>query len=680
MSQAALALLGDDKDAAPEETPSQRAIALLEGRAKPAAEPVKRPSLAMAPVGAAEMLGKFATGAVAAIPAGVAYGGAAVGKAFGADVNPADVQSRVQNYFTYQPQSDSAKAAEQDLATTYGPAVKAVSNVADKAATEVGKVSPTAETLLRESPAAANAAGGIFGLSPLASPAMSIVKSAPRTIASGARSVASGVATAGRKVAEAGEAASDATVQAFGGTVRPKPIQPDVNPLEHESIGASAAVPSQLKTATPELQSAVRAQAREGGVDRAALDRHLEADSLPIPMRLTEGMATQDPVQISNEHNRRGKDPEFAHRYNELNQQLIDNLDEIRREATPSVVGNDHIQNGQTLIDSYKSYDETVKADIKQKYEALREANGGEFPVDGPAFVAHADTALKKSFKGRYVPPQVAADLEAIRTGEVAMNFEQFENLRTNLAAEARKAERSGDGNAAAAVNIVRESLESLPMTGESANLKPIADAARRAAKARFDRLRADPAYKAVVEDDVPAGEPSALADDFVHKYVVKGKSSNIDRMRESLMGDPTAGETITAGALNYLKSKSGVNLYTNEGNFSQAGYNRALSELTPKLNKLVGPQRAEQVQTLGNVARYTQAQPRGSFVNNSNTTVAAHAANLAKGVAERGVNAVLPGADLGTLARERIETRSDKRFARESLKPGAGLRPKGKP
>jgi len=260
------------------------------------------------------------------------------------------------------------------------------------------------------------------------------------------------------------------------------------------------------------------------------------------------------------------------------------------------------------------------------------------------------------------------------------MDFEQFENLSTNLAAEARKAERSGDGNAAAAVNIVREQLESLPMTGEAKDLKPIADAARSAAKARFDRLKADPAYKAAVNDDVEAGEASALADDFIHKYVVKGKAAHVDRMRETLASDPIANETIAAGALNYLKSKSGVNMYTNEGNFSQAGYNRALSELMPKLESLVGPDTTEKVQTLGNVARYVQAQPRGSFVNNSNTTVAAHAMGLAKGVAERSVNALVPGADLGTLAREKLAAREERKAVRESLKPGAGLKPKGRP
>jgi len=144
--------------------------------------------------------------------------------------------------------------------------------------------------------------------------------------------------------------------------------------------------------------------------------------------------------------------------------------------------------------------------------------------------------------------------------------------------------------------------------------------------------------------------------------------------MRENLSGDPHATETIAAGALNYMKAKSGVNLYTNEGNFSQAGYNRALSEITPKLDSLVDPQIAELVQTLGSVARNTQFQPRGSFVNNSNTTVAAHASNIVKGVAERGVNAVLPGADLGTLAREKLGARADKKFVREALDPASGI------
>lgn len=679
MSEAALQLLESDDSDTPTKSASQRAMDLLEGKAKVPATVRSKPSLLMAPVGGAEMALRAATSVPAGIAGGIAYGGAALGRAIGLDMDPRQAMANVSEYLTYDPVSESGQAGEETLGTAMGAVAAPVIRKADELATEVGSVSPTAETFLREAPSAAMAAGGVLGLSPLASPALSVVKAAPKAVVRGAKSVASGTATAGRKIAAAGEATSDSVVRALGGSPR-QPITPEtsVNPFERESLGAAAAVPSRLKEASPELQAAVRNEARAGGVDREALDRHLEADSLPIRMQLTEGQATQDPVLISDEMNRRGKDVEFAQRYNEQNQQLIDNLDEVRRESSPGAVGNDHVQNGQQLIDSYKAVDEAASAEINAAYKAARDANGGDLPMDGEAFTRAADAALKKGMKSRYLPSEIAADLTEIReTG--AMNFETFENMRTNLAAEARKAERSGDGNAAHAIRLVRDALENTEPVGKAAEVKPLFDKARNLAKARFDRLRADPAYKAAVEDDVAAGEASALADDFVHKYVIRGKVSNVDRMRESLASDPAAVETIKAGALNYLKSKSGVNMYTNEGNFSQAGYNKALAELEPKLETLIGPDAADQVRTIGNVARYVQAQPRGSFVNNSNTTVAQHAANLAKGAAERGVNAILPGADLGTLAREKLATRADKKSARESLKPGAGIAMKPK-
>jgi hypothetical protein len=437
------------------------------------------------------------------------------------------------------------------------------------------------------------------------------------------------------------------------------------------TLSAAAASPD-IAAASPEIRSVVEQAVREGRLDRDVAARHIEADSLPIKMRLSKGQAAQGPVQISIEQNARAKNPEYAHFFNEQNQNLIDNLDEIRRSAAPNVVGQDHIQNGQYLIDAYKAADEPIRAEISAKYKALEDANGGQFPVDGKSFVQAADAALAKKMKGRYVPTQVAGDLADLRDGG-PMSFENFENLRTNLAAEARKAERSGDGNAASAINIVRESLESLPMEGEAAKIKPLADAARTAAKARFDKLRADPAYRAAVDDDAAAGELSPLADDFISKYVVKGKAANIKTMRENLSADPVAGETIAAGALNYAKSKSGVNLYTNEGNFSQAGYNRALSELTPKLDFLLGKETAEQAQALGNVARYTQAQPRGAFVNNSNTFVAAareHAANVLEGVA----NVKAGGLPVGTLVRNKLRQRSERKLLKEAISPGAGI------
>ncbi|NDH69732.1 MAG: hypothetical protein EBY22_17915 [Gammaproteobacteria bacterium] len=70
-------------------------------------------------------------------------------------------------------------------------------------------------------------------------------------------------------------------------------------------------------------------------IARDSVRVNIEADSLPFPVRLTEGQATGDIVKISNEQNRRGKDPELAQRFNEQNGQLIENINEIRKRAAP---------------------------------------------------------------------------------------------------------------------------------------------------------------------------------------------------------------------------------------------------------------------------------------------------------------------------------------------------------
>lgn len=130
----------------------------LDGAQAPAPQ---EPSLAMAPVGGAEMLMRRATGVLASIPAGVAYGGAALGKALGANVEPRNVQSQVQEYLTYDPISASGKAGERTLQAATQPIIRPIAKYADKAATAVGKVSPVAETMLREAPYAAQAASAI---------------------------------------------------------------------------------------------------------------------------------------------------------------------------------------------------------------------------------------------------------------------------------------------------------------------------------------------------------------------------------------------------------------------------------------------------------------------------------------------------------------------------------------
>lgn len=440
------------------------------------------------------------------------------------------------------------------------------------------------------------------------------------------------------------------------------------------SVGAAATpdatiIKQALQTATPEFQQLYGNMPLDK-VNAPVVLRHLEGDSLPVPVRLTEGQATGDLVKISKEQNIRGT-PEgqaLAYRLNEQNKALVDNVPAIRERAAPDVYSTRTIESSEALIDAYKKLDADRSAQISSAYKKLEDANGGTFPVDGVQLAKNADALLAKKLKTNFVPPEIAADLKRFREGE-PMTFEQFEALRTNLAAEIRKAERSGDGNRSMASSLVYQALEDLPLQGNAAQLKPLADTARSLAKSRFDALKKDPAYKAAVNETVPA-------DKFFDKYVIRGVNKNVRTMVDTLGRDSVGHQHIKAGTINWLSDKAGI--VDGKGNFSQANYNKALKSLDDVRNygEIFDPETQLQLKTLGNVANYTQFQPRGSYVNNSNTLVG-YLANKAAGGAEALGNVAglkfVGGYPIGSEARKFIRSRKEKAAVEKSLEPGAG-------
>ena len=453
--------------------------------------------------------------------------------------------------------------------------------------------------------------------------------------------------------------------------VKPRqPAQPGMVNMGAAAVPDAATIKQALSVATPELQKAISSIPVDK-VNIPTLMRHIEADSLGI--RLTEGQATGDIVKLSQEQNRRGKDPALAQRFNEQNNQLVQKLAELREKAAPDVYGTKTIENSQGIIDAYKSMDSTKTADISKAYKALEDANGGQFPVDGVKLATNAEAMLGKKLKSEFLPSSIKSQLERFKSGE-RMTFEQFEAMRTNLAAEIRKAERSGDGNAAQASSIVRQALEDLPMQGSAAAaLKPLADSARSLAKQRFDLLKKDPAYKAAVDDIVPA-------DKYIDKFVINGVNKNINTMVQNLGKDSPAHQHMAAGTVNWLKDKAGI--VDETGNFSQAGYNKALKKLddVKNLQEIFNPDAAGQLKTLGNVARYTQAQPRGAFVNNSNTLVGAMADKAAY-LMEQGANIVgggKVGIPIGSMIRSRVQQYKATKETEKALETGAGTKQTG--
>ena len=491
----------------------------------------------------------------------------------------------------------------------------------------------------------------MMGTATLAAPAL-----AAKPLAIAAKPLVKGAETLsqwGREIRTPAEAQMQQQFQAKGGM---------------QSAGAAATtdqatVNAMLAKVSPELQNEIRSTPINQ-LNMPALERHVEADTLPVPVRLTRGQATQDINLLSDEMNMRGKNPDLANRFNEQNGKLIENMNAIRDKAAPDVYGTNYIENAETVINAYKALDDTRTADISAKYKALKDAAGGDFPIDGKQFAVNAEKMLGKDLKTDFLPPAIAKQLERYKNGET-MTFENFEAMRTNLAAEMRKAERSGDGNAKTASSIVRTALEELPLSGEAEVLKPLANEARSAAKARFDMLKKDPAYDAAVNDAVP--------DKFIAKYIIGGNKRDLEALTAQLGKGSEGHQAVSAAVVNYLKDKAGV--INDNGNFSQAGYNKALKQLDPRLLELVDGETAQQLRALGNVARYTQAQPRGSYVNQSNTFVAG-AKEMAKGGLEKAANVAGFGVvPIGTMTREALANRAAIKQTKESLKPGAGTK-----
>jgi len=517
-----------------------------------------------------------------------------------------------------------------------------------------------------------------------------------KTVRREAGMVTEAAKTAGGKVVEAAKQVTPAPVQrAVGatveavapGTTRPVPkaptlgmpgqppaapaVVPPTPPMGRASVGAAGVpdaniVRQALTSATPEFQQLYGNMPLDK-VNTPVVLRHLEADTLPVPVRLTKGQATGDVVQLSKEQNLRGSQPEFAQRFNQQNQQLVENVPLIREKSAPDVYATKTIESSQALIDAYKALDDTRRTEITAAYKALEDANGGQFPVDGVSLATNVEKALSKKLKSEFLPSSIKSQLDRFKSGE-PMTFEQFEAMRTNLAAEMRKADRSGDGNLKAAASIAMGELEKLPMSPQAANLKPLADQARTLAKARFDALKKDPAYQAAVTDAVPA-------DKYFNKFVINGVNKNINTMIDTLGRDSVGHQHIKAGTINYLSDKAGI--IDGKGNFSQANYNKALKQLDDVNNfgAIFDPESQLQLRTLGNVAAYTQFQPRGSFVNNSNTLVG-YLANKAAGGAEQVGNVIglkTVGYPLGSEARRVIRASRERKEAAEALRPGAG-------
>ena len=439
-----------------------------------------------------------------------------------------------------------------------------------------------------------------------------------------------------------------------------------------QSGGAAAAtnkamLDEAIGRASPELAAELKAMKPEQ-VNKAALENQIVADTLPIPVRLTKGQALQDPSLISFERNERGMKEKLAQHFNDQNKALQENANLIKQKTSEGTFETDYVANAERAIESFKDINKARQSEIKSAYDALDQLGAGKIEVDSKAFGQNAMKALTENEDIDFLPSTIKAKIEAYDGGK-PMNFAQYENLRTQIARETRKAQRADDGNAVHALTLARSELEKLPLLNETAEAKVIADKARSLAKSEFDLLdKRKDTYNSVYADIVNG---SADTKDFIPKVVLRSKNADFAKAVDMLKDNPDAIKQLRAGTLDYIIRES----TDASGNFKTGKFTQMVNNLdvNKKLTALFGED-SQIIKDLAKTGQLIEARPRGAFVNESNTSVANMASQYAKGAAEQGINVAAKGLPIGTMGRQFLEKRAAAKQVKETLKPGAGV------
>lgn len=429
---------------------------------------------------------------------------------------------------------------------------------------------------------------------------------------------------------------------------------------------ADAATLAEAKArATPELKAELE-KVKPNDVNVEALNRVMDADQLPVPVRLTRGQATQDPVIISNELNQRGIKDQVAAHLNEQNKALQENASLMKERVAPNINTTSYVEDAENTISRMEDRIKADDAKITEAYNKLKDYGAGKLEVDSQNFGNNAMKALSEFDEQEFLPSAILNRITAYIKGK-SMNFNQFENLRTALARETRKAQAANDGNAVHALTVVRSELEKMPLLNETGEAKVLADQARSLAKSQFDLLDKKRETYNPLYADVMNGVTDT--NDFIRKTVF-GKNTPFEKTIATIKEDPIALEHLRSGTLDYIIRES----TDASGNFKTAKFADFIENLdvNKKLDPLFGDE-AKTLRTIANTGKVIGARPKGSFVNESNTAVAA--AQMAK---QYGADLLknIPGVKYFVEpASQILQQRQIAKDVKQTIKPAAGVK-----
>lgn len=398
------------------------------------------------------------------------------------------------------------------------------------------------------------------------------------------------------------------------------------------ALRAAGADPSKMD---PNLYSAIRtelADAMKVGVDPdpAVMARRADASSLPVPIHLTRGQATGDPMQFAWEHRvsgQQGVGEPLAELHSAQNRALIENLNLLGAKSAPSTYSA-----SEQIIKHLQDVDKQMRSQVDAAYKLVRNAQGRSATMDREAFIQRAKNELTDGQpelahlvnRGDRVPEDIRGEFLDLSTGKIPLTVDVAQALDRSW----NEVQRGAKPAVAAAIGKLRRALNDTPIAdplGQEA--MQAYKSARQMAAQRFGLIDSNPALKAVVDG---GAEP----DRFFQKYVESADVSKLQGLKQIIGPDNT--KMLQDTMMGQIKRRALNKASDERGEFSQAAFNGIMQDpvQAPRIRELFSdaPQTLDHLYRLGRTSELMMRKPSGSRVNYSNTAV--EAANIIRDVA----------------------------------------------
>ena len=414
-----------------------------------------------------------------------------------------------------------------------------------------------------------------------------------------------------------------------------------VNILTSQGIDPRTIGPAILSQMREDVAKAIK---KGGELDADAVARL--ADYARVNATPTRGTVTLDPYTVTMQKNAEklaastgSRDARLPMIANENNRKLI--------EAVAGLNPSDDIYGaGSTAIGGVTARDAAMSAEKNALYDTARATAGGDIPLSRKPYMDAVFGGLVRENKLAFLPENVGKMINQISAGQITVNgvthqvpfnVNTLDNLKTVIAT----ASRSADGNGRAALKIVRDALESVPLEpvknnfggsqvvnqagaamlreadSQPSGLMAALDAARGAARRQFAWQESAPGIEAALGGANPAT--------FVKQHVISTTADAADVSRLVQAVGPQGQDAMRGVVAQHLLDAAiGAGKDRRAANFSGVGLQKALASLGDrKLALFFSPDEIELLKSAARVGNYETFQPRGSAVNNSNTGAA---------------------------------------------------------